>query len=289
MEKHNIDVRDALKSLCELKCFIHSDKNTQSNKNGNLFDFQKDVIQGIESNLSNINNYLDLSIGERESYSQDRFQSFLNGMLAENVGEIIPLFFNYEELQPLKTSFEYKRFQNLSEKITKEKELSVIDDTHLTIPTNDIHTDGLQNLIDIKKDENYELLYIKDNLEKHFFSDHLINIIKKQEKKLVNTSLNDPFIQISIWNDTQKQMFAKTLLQSSMEEIVSFYKISLKNLDKDIVNFTHKSLMALFLAKNSQNLLGNLSVKSCTRYLQDFIYFFRLALIEKSNFKEKTN
>lgn len=289
MDKHNVSVDDALKSLCELKCFVHSNKNKQENQKKDFFNFHRDIIQGVESNLGNINDYLDLSIGEK-NYSKNGFQGFLNEALTENVEKIIPSFFNYKELQSLKTSSEYKRFQDLSQKIIKDKDFDSISNTGFSNSTDKgIHVDRLQNLIDIKRDENYELLYIKDNSERNFFSDHLANILKKQEKKFLNTSLDDPFIQISIWNDSQKQIFAKTLLQSSKGEIINFYKTALKHLDKKIINFTHKSLMALFLARNTQNLLGNLSAKSCTKYLQDFIYFFRQALLEKVSFKEEQN
>lgn len=288
MDKHNIDVKDVLQSLCELKCVAHLNKNKQVGYENNLFPFQKDVVQGIENNLNNINDYLDLFIQEAKYSSKHDFQHILNETLTENVEKIIPQFFNSKELQSLKASSEYKRFQALAERIAQEKE--ILNSTETLSFSKDsednTHTSGLQNLVDIKKDENYELLYIKDNLEGDFFSNHLVSILKKQEKKLLKASLDDPFIQISVWNDIQKQKFANNLLQSSHESIVNFYKISLKNLDKQVVNVTHKSLMALLLAKNTRNLLGSLSTKSCTKYLQDFMFFFRQALIEKSCCKE---
>lgn len=286
MDKHNINVKDVLQSLSELRCFAHLNKNKQAKTN--LFPFQTDVVQGIENNLNNINDYLDLFIQEGKHSSKNDFQHILNETLTENVEKIIPQFFNSKELQSLKVSSEYKRFQALAERIAQEKEVLDSKET-LSFPKGsevDTHTSGLQNLIDIKKDENYELLYIKDSLEGDFFSNHLVSILKKQEKKLLKASLDDPFIQISIWNDIQKQEFAKSLLQSSYEGIINFYKIALKNLDKQIVNVTHKALMALLLAKNTQNLLGSLSSKSCAKYLQDFILFFRQALLEKSSCKE---
>lgn len=138
------------------------------------------------------------------------------------------------------------------------------------------------DLESIKKDTEYELLFLRKEDGTRFFSPRLIRNIKlicdfgsyfKEAKK------EDPLVDIGIWQDQCIQASARNLLRSLKGSVDHFYQETKKYKDHELVQAINKTLMALLMSSHPSNLLKNDPIKCCSEYFIDFQQFLNEALL----------
>ena len=148
---------------------------------------------------------------------------------------------------------------------------------------------GLGNLSDknildldgVKKDLEYELLFIKKANNQHFYNPKLVRSIKLIcgfGNYFDRVSGKDPFLKINLWMDHSLQVTSKQIIQSLELPLASFYKAIKRRKETAVINLLKKSIFSLILSSHPRNLLRNSPVKSSISYFNDFQYFFRKLL-----------
>ncbi len=137
----------------------------------------------------------------------------------------------------------------------------------------DVEKRGLKDFESITKDEDYELLYIRDENDASFLTGELVQNLKlyarleseKEEKE-------DPFIMLKKLHRRDIQISSRQILNMLEKEIHEFYKFQFNCVKNRLAGAVNKSIMALMLAANP----GNLNkMKSCRNYFEDFQTFLR--------------
>ncbi len=223
---------------------------------------------------------------ELDSFSRKGFSAIWK-LAQEAVDKIdqINSLFHTEITQSVRDSKEYKELEMaLSQKLSSrvdEDELDLpeellqatSDETHLTVKTLD----------SVKKDQQYELFFIKQEDGSPFFAPQLINNIKLLidfEKMMLASQLQDPFISLPIFQDRLIYSLAKSIKEIAHSYTSSFMKIYHRFSQQDIAQNIYKAIIALDLAAITDNRMDAKKRKICTQYFQDFLYFLHKALYD---------
>lgn len=140
---------------------------------------------------------------------------------------------------------------------------------------------GLQDLEAVRKDQNYELFFIKGEGDQPFFSRSLlrhIRLVGNFDELVSKVEGEDPLLAVRELFDREIREGAQQILKLSMNYIDLFYKEGMKQKTRPFVSAMNKSLMALRMAANPVNLIENQSFKSCLEYFADFHRFLRSAM-----------
>ncbi len=140
---------------------------------------------------------------------------------------------------------------------------------------------SLSDLEVVRKDEHYELFYIKNENKKRYFNRSLlrhIRLIGNFDEFIGKVEGEDPLLQLREVLDREMYEGAKEMLESMASYIDDFYREAKIQKDKPLVWNMNKALMALRMAANPKNLIENQSFKSCLEYYNDFHRFLRLCL-----------
>lgn len=140
---------------------------------------------------------------------------------------------------------------------------------------------GLQDLKSVRKDQNYELFFIKGENGQPFFSRSLlrhIRLVGNFDELVSKVEGEDPLLDVRELFDREIQQGAKQILKLSENYIDLFYKEGMKQKTRPFVGAMNKCLMALRMAANPVNLIENQSFKSCLEYFSDFHRFLRHAM-----------
>lgn len=137
----------------------------------------------------------------------------------------------------------------------------------------DVEKSGLKDFESITKDEDYELLYIRDESDASFLTAELVQNLKlyarlESEKK----EKEDPFIMLRKLNRRDIQISSRQILNMLEKEIQEFYKFQFNCVKNRLAGAINKSIMALMLAANPNNLN---KMKSCQNYFENFQAFLR--------------
>lgn len=130
----------------------------------------------------------------------------------------------------------------------------------------------------IKRDADYELLFVRKEDGSYFFSPRLIRNMKLVCDFSVAQKEQDSLDSLREWEDEALMSAAKGVLKSLNPLIGRFYKDAFRFKHREHVATIHSCLMALMLCANPHNLLREESTKSCHDYFFDFLYFLREAL-----------
>lgn len=137
------------------------------------------------------------------------------------------------------------------------------------------------DLESVKKDDEYEVFFIRKENGSRFFSPRLLRNMKMvsdlgsyfgERKEL------DPLKSIKYWQDHVLYTYAKELIKALGSRMDKFFRETQKIKDHELIKLLNKSLLALLLSSHSRNLLKNKPTKSCTEYFEDFQGFLREAL-----------
>lgn len=154
--------------------------------------------------------------------------------------------------------------------IPKDLPLSVQETKHVFV-----------DLDAVKKDSEYELFFIRKEDGTRFFSPRLIRNIKLVSDFGSNLSYEeaaDPLADVLVWMDKAAQSNAKKILKANHSAIKLFYKETKSIRDNELIDALHKSVLALMLSANQQNLWHDEYTKSSIDYFADYQMFLRQAL-----------
>jgi len=166
-----------------------------------------------------------------------------------------------------------KDLQLQERKKTKEIEIQEDEGIHLL---NDIDL--------VKRDQRYELFYLKNEAGYSFYTKELSRKIKLAcdfGEFSQQFFAEDPLLQIMNWEDRTVNIVAKNILTNAKKKITSFYKQAGHFKDVSMVVQLNNALMALMLASNTRNLIRQFSPKGSHLYFADFQHFLRELLLSR--------
>ncbi len=141
---------------------------------------------------------------------------------------------------------------------------------------------GLQDIEAVRKDQNYELFFIKNENDKPYFNKTLlrhIRLIGNFDDLVMKVEGEDPLMKMRELLDRELHEGAKEALRLSAPYIDTFYTQGMKLKEKPFAGSLNKAVMALRMAANPKNLIENQSFKSCLEYYGDFHLFLREAML----------
>lgn len=94
---------------------------------------------------------------------------------------------------------------------------------------------------------------------------------------------DDPLAKVRFWKDRRCQFVANYLYQKVLPWLGEFFKEYNAHDEHPVAHALSKSIMALLLASNANNLLHNGPAKDASSYFKDYQYFYRQALALKES------
>ena len=139
---------------------------------------------------------------------------------------------------------------------------------------------GLKDFETVRRDEEYELFYIRNENGDPYFNNELLRNIKLTVdlESESETFEEDPLLKVRTIQDRDLQASADQILIECNPLISDFFKILKKLVDNDLAKMLSLSIVALLLSANPRNLLQNTSGKSSMQYFADFQAFLRASL-----------
>lgn len=139
---------------------------------------------------------------------------------------------------------------------------------------------GLKDFETVRRDQEYELFYIRNEEGKPYFNHALLRNIKLTVdlESQDETFEEDPLLKVRAMQDRDLQCSANQILGDCHSRIENFFKLAKKLEENELAQVLNMAVMALFLAANPRNLLQNTSGKSCLQYFSDFIEFLRAGM-----------
>ncbi len=143
----------------------------------------------------------------------------------------------------------------------------------------DIDRSGLKDFETLKKDKEYEIFYLVNDEEKPFFNLDSINNIKAfcDYDELGKVKIEeDPLIKIRSFVDKDFQIAAHQIIEKAKEHITEYFHLELfKKSEDSLIKLVNKTIYALFLAANKDNLIERTAYKNSMEYFYDFQKFLR--------------
>lgn len=146
----------------------------------------------------------------------------------------------------------------------------------------DIERRGLKDIETVRRDQEYELFYLRKEDGRLFFNRNLlrhIRLVGDFDEAISVVEEGDPFLKVKILHDREINTTSKEMLNSIAPFIDKFYKEALRYKDKPFVNWLNQAIMALMLAANARNSIQRTTSKSCLLYFCDFHTFLRQAIL----------
>lgn len=163
-----------------------------------------------------------------------------------------------------------QRIMSQQPEVTKPSPVQLIQAKHVFV-----------DLESVKKDNAYELFFIRKEGGARFFSPRLIRNIKLVcdfGDSLSEVKRDDPLESIQVWRDKWLQMAAENILHTVAPFVDRFYHEAAKVRDEELPMDLSKALIGLMLGSNVHNLFHDPTVKNCSDYFADFQFFLREAL-----------
>jgi hypothetical protein len=215
----------------------------------------------------------------------------LTGEAVQKIDQYTPIFQG-----KLGSASELKEYQELQEfylsKITKRfrKEIDLEESwekefQELAPEEIEAEKQGLKDLDTIRKDTEYELLYIAKENGQPFFNRNLtrhIRLVGEFDEALSRQGgEDDPLLKLKRLEDKQAHLSAREILHNVTPYMDEYFKEAMHHKDKEYVAAVNKAVMSLMLAANPSNLMGVAEEKSSLRYFLDFRSYLREALLSE--------
>lgn len=144
----------------------------------------------------------------------------------------------------------------------------------------DLSKTGLKDFETVRRDQEYELFYIRNEEGKPYFNAELLRNIKLtcDFEGGEESFEEDPLLKVRAMQDRDLLASAGQILGECHSPIVDFYKIGAKISGNDLTESLSMGIIALFLAANPRHLLQNTIGKSALQYFEDFHRFLRRSL-----------
>ncbi|PCI77014.1 hypothetical protein COB21_03585 [Candidatus Aerophobetes bacterium] len=144
----------------------------------------------------------------------------------------------------------------------------------------DLEHKGLKDLNAVKRDDSYELFYLKQDDGSPFFNRTLLRHIKLVHEfdESFQNALEDPLLKIHRYKDVLVHQMALSIKKEVKEKAEAFYKEIVHHKKIDIIKKLHSMLLSLLMSCKNSSLAKNTAQKTSTEYFSDFIDFFRSIL-----------
>lgn len=134
----------------------------------------------------------------------------------------------------------------------------------------------------LRRDQDYELFFIKKEDGSKFYNPRLLKNIKLICEFSENyNSPEDPFLQLHVAFQHYIKTCAQNLIQSCKVYMDRYYRETAKHKDKEPVSLLNRAFMALMLCSHVSPSIIGASDKTCASYFADFQYFFRKVITHK--------
>lgn len=133
----------------------------------------------------------------------------------------------------------------------------------------------------VKRDDEYELFFIRKDDGSRFFSPRLLRNIKlicDFGDRLGEPKEPDPLSEVKFWIDYIIYKSANQMLQAIIPLLEEFRHETQHLRHHEVVADLNKAIIALMLSSHERQLLRNIPTKSCQEYFADFQQFLRQAL-----------
>lgn len=204
----------------------------------------------------------------------DQYTSIFKGAAKESVTQLK----EFKELQEVYHTKIVKRFRESGE---REKPIEEEGETLSEKEQILIQKKGLKDLEMVRRDQDYELFYIRKENGHPFFTNALlrhIRLVGEFDEAVLDLEGDDPLLKIQHLEDRDALHASQSILRTVTPRIDEFCKESLSHKENEFVFHLSKAVMALMLAANPRNLLESSSGKGCLSYFKDFLLFMRGAL-----------
>ncbi len=293
MSRKKLNILDAVENLSHI---ADMDPPTKSKKKKvdpiELMDISEKTkkIATIQDSFSAVHNYLkEVSKDKNTLYSHETQKGIRSMMLlAKDAASKIDKYGALFTGAHVSKASELEEFKNLSkfylenieqkfiEGLEKEdrwlEELSEEDDVL------DMQRMGLKDLETVKRDQKYELFYIRKEDGSPYFNRNLLRHIKLVtdfDEIIHSLEGEDPLLRIKVIKDSAIRKMAKEIHTNLEKELKHFSKMATKQNDLPMVKKIYSMMMALSLAKEPRNLLTNTLGKSAHLYFHDFLAYLK--------------
>jgi hypothetical protein len=188
----------------------------------------------------------------------------------------------------IKDLAEYKKLENFYQKevITKFKEAIEADDEWVKEFESKKEGEGgylrkIHDLQEVKRDQSYELFYIKKESGQPFFGTKLLQNLKLVtdfDEMMIEVVGDDPLIYTKVVQDQDASVAANEILGEIKENLAHFITIAKDHPKDSLIGATYKAILALMAAANKDNILLSKRRKSALGYFHDFHYYLRALL-----------
>ncbi len=142
----------------------------------------------------------------------------------------------------------------------------------------DIQRRGLKDLESVTRDRDYELFHISKEDGSRFYNRNLIRhirLVADFDQLISNITSDDPLLKVRVLQDKQAQLEAKYIYSHLGGDLDRFVKKAGKFREDPLVQGFFRSVMALLLASNRSNTIGQTMAKPCVSYFADFLMYLR--------------
>jgi len=139
---------------------------------------------------------------------------------------------------------------------------------------------GFKDFEAVKRDQEYELFYIRNEEGEPYFDAEMLRNIKLTVdfQSDEETFEEDPLLKVRAMQDRDLHAAASQILHLCDPLIVDFYRTYKKAMESDLAKNLSLAIIALFLSNNPRYLIQNTTGKSCLNYYKDFLFFLRAAM-----------
>jgi hypothetical protein len=292
------------KELTILEAVDHLSALAELDQKGGVAAFDKDKERGrVRESFRAVHRYLQKvyetereELGDLETQRGIHAVMVLAGEAAQKVDKFTALFKGVAEVGSATELTEYKELQQFYlTKIIKRFQHAMQQEEAWTrgwagLEEKDAKGDlqAIKGLESVRRDQEYELFYMRRADGTPFFSRSLlrhIRLVGNFDEMLSLEEGENPVVRLKQTRDKALHLAARSILQSAMPQIDQFIPRALQQKEDPFIGALLRSVMALMLAANPRNLLQNTTQKSAGRYFADFHLFLREALTSKIDAK----
>lgn len=272
-DEHTVEnIKQTFRALHDyLKEIYHKDKDK-------LFD--PEVQQGVRAMML---------LAKEAAVNIDKYTDILRHGVAAKKAEELSEYKNLVEFYEKKLLKKFQKVADLKE--FWEEEWGESEEDFL-----DIQKRGIKDIEAVKRDKQYELLYLKKEDGKRFFNDQLLRHIKLVvdfDRIIMSDFYDDPFVKIQKVQDKDAIASAKQIKQEILGHTGKFFKRHDHFKTSEFYTNISHAIYALCLASSHHNLIEEGGKKSCSQYFRDFLIHMDAAFtstdylrFEKEEFEE---
>lgn len=142
----------------------------------------------------------------------------------------------------------------------------------------DIQRRGLKDLESVTRDRDYELFHISKEDGSRFYNRNLIRhirLVADFDQLISNITSDDPLLKVRVLQDKQAQLQAHYIYKNVQKDLDRFVKRAGKHREDPFVQGFFRAMMALMLAANKGNTIGQTMGKPSVSYFDDFLMYLR--------------